>query len=353
MRVVEVNNNENLIKKFTNIPKMLYNSDERTHSKNEETQLLTKNHVLSHYFELYAFLVLSEKEKPLARCIVTFYHNSNKAYLGLFECIDNLEVSEKLFNSVEKFCKQHNKYEIVGPVDASPWIKYRLKVDNFNKPYTGEPYNKSYYKKMFDKAGYSVLNKFISTYYDTSKSFTNIKAQKRLDEKLKQGYKIVGSNPSNIQSDLVKVYRLLSKLYKDLPEFKQISEQEFIAIFKDFNKICDYTLIKAAYKDDTLVGFFISIPNYSSILCGDMTIIKLFRFLRLKKNPKEFVILYLGVEKGHAGLGVAMAELLNRELVNRRMKCIGALIQEGKVTAGYFGDKIEKKSTYELLHKLI
>ena len=44
-----------------------------------------------------------------------------------------------------EYAKEHKFRKIIGPVDASFWLKYRLKINKFERPYTGEPYNKDYY----------------------------------------------------------------------------------------------------------------------------------------------------------------------------------------------------------------
>ena len=61
-----------------------------------------------------------------------------------FESVWNHSI--KVSFNAYKFAKEKWYKKIVGPVDASFWNKYRLKINLFDKrPYTGEPYNLKYY----------------------------------------------------------------------------------------------------------------------------------------------------------------------------------------------------------------
>lgn len=62
-------------------------------------------------------------------------------------------------------------------------------------------------------------------------------------------------------------------------------------------------------------GFFISIPNYGSLFSGRMTVWKLVKILRRRFFTKDYVMLYMGVDEEHHGLGKALAEAVMREYV--------------------------------------
>ncbi len=351
MQVVKFKHEKIYINAFLKLPKLLYKSFERTENSAEVSQLLMGTHILSHYFTLVPFLVLDKNGKPLARCAVAFYENDNTAYIGLFECVNNEKAANLLFCAAHSFCKSHKKSEVVGPVDASIWVKYRLKCDNFAEPLTGEPYNKSYYAHLFKLAGYSVKSRYISNVYKKGMHFNSAKAKKRLSDKIASGYIIESPDKSVLNKVLCDVYFLLTELYKNFPAYKYISQEEFLHMFKNLGNICDLSMVKTAYLHGELVGFFIAVPNYGRILCGRFTALKLAQLLIKKRNLKEFSVMYVGVKQGHAGLGMAMSELINREVEARNLTCIGALIQENKATGTYFNEKIERRMTYELFEK--
>ncbi len=353
MKTIMLSGQENYTKAFLKLPYMLYKENERLNNRNEELELLSGTHVLSHYFTVKAFLAVDDNLSPLARCIVTIYPDDPKAYIGLFEAQNNISACTALFKLAHEYCLANNKLEVVGPVDASVWIGYRFKCNNFGTPYTGEPYNMPYYKEIFEHLGYSVDKLFISNIYEEVQGYVNKKAKKRLEDKLAKGYIIKSPDMNNLDKELREVFRLLSELYSDFPAYKQLTEDEFVKLFYKMRYIADFSMLKTAYYKNELVGFFIALPNFGSILCGNMTPLKFLKLQWVKRHTKEFIMLYLGVQKGHEGLGVAITQLVLEENAKRKLKFIGALIQDGKATGSYFGDKMKSKTEYVLMHKFL
>ena len=77
-----------------------------------------------------------------------------------------------LFNIADNFVISKGYKKIIGPVDASFWNKYRLKINYFeNKPYTSEPYNKEYYLKLFQDNGYEIIEHYISNKYNMKEEY--------------------------------------------------------------------------------------------------------------------------------------------------------------------------------------
>lgn len=107
------------------------------------------------------------------------------------------------------------------------------------------------------------------------------------------------------------------------------------------------------YKDEKLVAFSISVPNFYGNLFGRINILKLLKILWIKKSPKEMVYLYMGVDPSHLGLGSVMAELIRRELYRNGRVPIKALILENKVTGAYYNDLLDEKMEYVLLRRLL
>ena len=166
---------------FLSLPHKLYKSSNLTQDYKTEYKILNKTHKLSKYFNVVPFVVMDKTyNKPVARCMLTYYPNDNKAYFGFFESIDNNEVAKLLLTSVYEQAKSDKKEKLIGPVDASFWIKYRLKINLFSDtPYTGEPYNKDYYYKLLMNNGFEVQNHYTSNIYPViNKNYNNEKFQK-------------------------------------------------------------------------------------------------------------------------------------------------------------------------------
>ena len=165
-----------------------------------------------------------------------------------------------------------------------------------------------------------------------------------------KGYVIRNTTSKTFDIDIQNIYKLLTKVYSNFPLYKNISKDQFIKIFGPLRYVLDFEMVKVVYKDEELTGFFIAIPNYGNLLYN-INLINLIKIKKIKRNCKDYILLYTGIGKEHLGLGSAMAEIIKQELSNRQCKSIGALIHEGKVTNNYYKELMIDKYEYVLLEK--
>lgn len=339
------------IKDFLSLPKHLYHKNERMQNESEELAVLTGTHTLSRSFSVIPFLIYKDK-KAAARAVVTIYPGDDTAYLGFFESENDPAVAGLLFETAFQIAKEKNKTRIVGPVDASFWIKYRLKTNYFGSPYTGEPYNKDYYEKLWRENGFHVWEHYSSNHYTIVESDEDCEIYtERLARKLKDGYEIVSPSDETFDAALKEVYSLLIEGYRHFPAYKKISEEEFCSLYAYLKSILNYPMVKMAYYEGKAVGFFISLPNYGNAIYGKLHLWNLPKILAIKKHPKSYVMLCMGVDSQHRGLGKALAESIRNELKTLHIPSIGALIRDGNCNKNYVGQLIDFEYEYVLFEK--
>ncbi|MCX7922065.1 MAG: hypothetical protein N3B21_08660 [Clostridia bacterium] len=350
-KLVRFDNEENYINDFLRIPKDLYSKREIVQNEKEERSLLLGEHILSGYFQITKLLVYNG-DMPCARCAVTIYQGDDTAYVGFFESINDVECAKLLFEEARKISIENKCNKIKGPVDASFWIKYRLKTNNFSKRvFVGEPNNKDYYLNLFLACGYRVSETYVSNYYKRLPfwGFSDKKCKDRYDKFLSKGYKIISPGRKDFDTVIKEIYKLLMELYADFPVFKGLSEEDFLKLFSYYRYILDFSFVKIAYYKDEAVGFMIGTPDYGNMLYGKLSIPTYFRLFLKRIRSSRYVILYMGVKREHRGLGNAMIQTIMDNVRKKRANTIGALIKEGKVTEGYVADEIISKNTYALL----
>ena len=353
MNCVEFTNEKRYIRDFIRLSQTLYSSKENTENPTTIRQLLTDKHPLSGYFKLHKFLIYEDKH-PLARFAITTYPKDDNAYLGFFECINDPNVAKKVFAQVDEFAKQNHYQTIVGPVDASFWIKYRLKINKFDRtPYTGEPYNKNYYFKLFKDNGYQVSDHYTSNYYQLPQyEYINHWYESIYHKYIDRGYEILDLQMDEYAESLAEVYGLLMDLYSDFPIFKSIAKEDFLANFMNYKSVINPSMVKLGYYNGEMVGFLISFPNLSN-LAYHLNPVNLARILYIRNHAKEYVSLYMGVNHEHRGFGRALVYALIQELNQNHASNISALMHDGKVTQKYAKERIDETYEYVLMAKKV
>lgn len=353
-KTIEFTTEEKHISNFLLLPQLLYDKNTLTQNEAEERKIVEEIHVLNQYCRQRKILAYDESGEVCGRCIVTLYDDADMAYIGYFECIENDECAVGIFDKAHACAQEAGFSKIVGPVDTSFWMKYRLKVDCFDKkPYTGEPYNKPYYKKMFEDNGYRVLESWVSNIFKKMPLFYKRQTvyKERLKNAEKANYRIVSPVPKDFDATLDIIYELISETFKDFVTFRKIKKEDFKEIFKNYKYILDYQFVKIVYCGNEPVAFSIVLPDYSNLLYGELTLYKKMRVMLKKIRSRNYVSLYMGVKKEHRGLGKALVQKIIKNLYIRRADCIGALITEGKITEKYGEEQICGKIRYLLFEK--
>lgn len=338
---------------FLSLPRLLYPKKLCVQNRAEEEQLLTGTHILSKYFTCSPFVALCDG-KPAARCVVTLYPDSSDAYFGFFDSVDDERVASALLCAAEQYAAAQGRKRMVGPVDASFWIRYRLKVGGYEgRPYVSEPYHKPYYLALLKACGYGVSVEYVSNCYARlpKKDYQILKYQNRYQEFIAQGYEIRSPKRSEWDVAIRDVYRLVIRLYSDFPVFSYLSEEDFCALFATYKILLDFSMVKLAYFGGEAVGFFIGMPDYQNRLYGSVTPLTLLYVLAKRIRSRRYVMLYLGVDPQHRGLGKAITQTIIENVHHKRAESIGAFIRRGKITEDYVKEQKQGVYEYVLLEK--
>lgn len=352
MKCIRFDQEEKYINDFINLSKRLYTKTTNMEDEGVIRSLLTNKHSLSKDFILNKFLIY-KNELVVGRFIITEYPRERKVcYIGFFECINDKKVAKFLFDNALDFAKEKNYKKLIGPVDASFWIKYRLKINMFDKLYTSEPYNLDYYYRLFLDNGYKVTDHYTSQIYGSATDLDDEIYKARYEEFVSKGYVIVKPSIKDYDKCIEEVYELITRLYSDFPVFKNLNKTKFLKTFSSYKKIINMDMVRMAYYEGKAVGFYISIPNYYNLVYH-LNFLNILKILWLKRYPKEYVMLYMGVDSNHRGLGKAIIYTIIEELKRNKLQSIGALVHDGKITQNYVMEKIQSRYEYVLLERKI
>lgn len=338
---------------FLALPKDLYPRETRTQDTKAERDILNGTHPLSGEFTVRAYLAVDDTgTSPQGRCALTYYDDDPAAYVGFFECVEDLAVCRALLDAAEVQARADGKEKLVGPLNASFWIGYRFKTANFGEHFTGEPDNLPYYPDFWEACGFTVAEQYYSNYLRSpTADDPSEKWEKRLQRALDKGYEIRTLERGKFDETLRDIYRMLVRLYAKFPAFKLISEEQFVALFGSLRYVIDRDCVLLGYKDGVLAGFFVCIPNYGWMVDGDLSLRDLPAILKVRNDCKEYVILYIGVDRKHLGLGGAFAQTIREIGQNKGAGSIAALIHEGNSSGVFFRELTTHSAHYVLLEK--
>lgn len=310
--------------------------------------LLSGRHPLSDDADIAHYLLL-EGERPRGRMTLTQYPGWDTLCLGYFECIPDQAAADRLFAGAREEAARRGLKSITGPIDVSFWIRYRFKVTNFDRVFFGEPENLPYYPGLFEAGGFTPVARYVSLWYRPMPPGHELtKFAGRSEAMRRRGIRIVHPQRRDFARSLDDVHAMLMELYQGFPGFQPISREDFQAIYGSLKLIMDPRLIALAYDGETPAGFFIAFPDYGEGLLEGSTLNKLWHLLRLRRNPPGAVLAYAGVRPGYEGLGGALYYEVLRSVQERQLPAVAALIQEGRVTAGYEKELVEDTTEYRL-----
>lgn len=242
-------------------------------------------------------------------------HNSfnhvNEGQFGYFDCINNQEVANALFDAALSWVKAKGGDNLVGPINLSTNETCGLLVEGFDSPAMAMmPYNYPYYAELIHNFGF---DKKVDLYAyevttDTA-SMRSVQLLDRLEDRLgRSGIKLRTINLKDFKNEAAKIREVYNKAWDKNLGFVPMTDDEFDYIAKDLKMIVDPQFCIIAEKGDEIIGFAVGIPNVNEIQInikrGRLLPTGIFKLLFGKKNIKSLRVLMLGVLEGYRKLGI-------------------------------------------------
>ena len=314
--------------------------------------LIAGTHPLSGQVTVRAF-VAYRADVPVGRVLVTQYAHLTDLYAGFFECIDDADVARTLFAAAEQAAADLGSTAVVGPVDASFWIQDRLKSTGFeNAPYFSEPLNPPYYQRLFEAAGYSVSDTYVSHLFPPVPPGKAAPVFDKHVQRLEaRGVRIGSPHWWQWDRTLREIHALLHELYKDFPVFVPIGFSSFRELYKGLRLVTDMSMVSIAHHEGRAVGFFVALPDYPAAATSGPAWRALLTIARHRRRPARYVLAYLGASPEYKGLGAALTGVVTGEVRRRNAGAVGTLIHEDGPTTRWATDLVAARNTYVLLRK--
>ncbi len=237
------------------------------------------------------------------------YHGTKTGHFGFFECIEDQETANLLFRVAGDWLKEKGMKDVLGPASPGMMDTIGLLVDGFDKmPYILMPYNKPYYQKLIEGAGYEPEMDLLAYVVDKdSLSMDRINRAIAIVNKRNPGLKVRPVNLKKIKEEVEIVRHIYNEAWKDNWGFLPLTKEELEATAKDFKMILDPKYAHIAEIDGEPVGFSIALPDYNQIFAemnGKLFPFGIFKMLFGKKKIDRIRTALMGVLPEHQGKGI-------------------------------------------------
>ncbi len=262
--------------------------------------------------------VLKESDGALIGRIAAFVNKKYKnrgddvpvGGVGFFECINNQEAAEKLFDVAKHWLLQRGMEAMDGPINCGERDRWwGLLVEGFKPPAYCTNYNPPYYQQLMENYGFRL--------YFNQICFA-LKVRDKLDPKFYERHALIAQNQdiharhidkSNLEkfaSDFTIVY---NKAWAGHGGLKEIKKEVVLKMFRQMKPVMDERIVWFTYNKEEPIAIWINLPDLNQwfkYLDGRFDLYGKLKFLWVKATKKctKFTGLVFGVVPEWQGSGV-------------------------------------------------
>jgi hypothetical protein len=270
-------------------------------------------------------LFLAFKDRKIAGRIAAItnenhnkFHEDNVGFFGFFESINDIEVSNALFATVENWLTDHGKNGILGPMNPSTNDEAGLLIDGFDTPpFVLMCHNPSYYSELIEKYGFTKAKDLWAWYINSETANKNISEKMyRVAEKSveKYGLTVRTINFKNMKQEVKILKEIYNNAWSKNWGFVPMTDDEFNHLAADMKQVADEDFIFIVEKEGRPIGFSLTLPNINEVLIkiknGKLFPTGLFKLLFGLKKVKTVRVITLGIIKEYQFAGFSSIMIL-------------------------------------------
>jgi len=245
------------------------------------------------------------ENKPFNR-----YHKAKDAEFYLFECINDFEVAQALFETVFEWARKRGLNKIVGPKGFGPLDGYGIQIEGFEhrQMMNMMNYNYPYYRDLVEKLGFTKIVDFVSSYIEPQKFQLSPKVRKAAQIAQKRGtFKVLNfKNKRELKKWSGPIGEAYNAAFVDNWEYYPLTQREIDFVVDNVMTIVDPDMIKIITKDEKVVGFVLPFPDVSAAMQknkGRLGPIAILRLLLEIKRTEWISFNGVGILPEYQGLG--------------------------------------------------
>jgi len=321
MQIIEVRDKKQ-IRVFLDLPGELYKGDPNwvCPLENDIESVFNPGKNNFHSFgDCTRWILYSSKGKTIGR--IAAFVNRKKANTfdrptggcGFFECVNNQEAANLLFDTAMAWLKPKGMKAMQGPINFGEndmW--WGLLIEGFTRPYYGMNYNPPYYKQLFENYGFKVsyeqISNRINIKSDLPERFTKI-ANWVIKRKGNSFEYLQKKKFDKYANDFLDIY---NDGWKDFEHFTPLTYATIRESFEKMKPILDEKLIWFAYVNGEPASFVMILPDTNELidgLNGKLDLLGKLKFLfnKLTVKHKRMRAVIMGTKEKYRNQGLESA----------------------------------------------
>ena len=198
------------------------------------------------------------------------YHGTHIAQFYLFECIDDQEVANALFERVFQWARERGLDEVVGPKGFSPFDGYGIQIEGFEhrQMMTMMNYNPEYYVRLVETLGFQKEVDFVSCYIPAASFKLPEKVYLVAQKVLEKGKFKVKTFPTtkDLKAWADRIGEAYNNTFVNNWEYYPLTKKEIDYTLQTLLTVADPKLIKIVLYEEKVVGFLLGFPDLSAAL---------------------------------------------------------------------------------------
>ncbi len=263
--------------------------------------------------------ILLKDNKVIGR--IAAFINEKKAYkhkqptggCGFFECIDNQDAADLLFDTARIWLAERGMQAMDGPVNFGETdLWWGLLVEGFSRPYYGTNYHPPYYKRLFERYGFTTLYEQISNRLDITRPFPERFGKISEWVEKKAGYSFEHFSIRRFDKFLNDFIEIYNDAWQNHEGHASISAESVRETFSKIKPVLDEKLIWFSYINNEPASFVVLVPDANELICnlnGKLGWIGKLKFLynRYRHVNKRMRALVMGTKQKYQNHGLESA----------------------------------------------
>ena len=236
-------------------------------------------------------------------------HNENIGFFGFFECIDNQEVANALFDAAFEWNRYRNFTSLRGPMNFSVNQDCGLLINGFDSPpMIMMPYNFPYYPKLYENYGLTKtmdLYAFISEYHSIPERVA--KMAEIIAKRTNVQIHSLSYDKKQRKKDIETVFEIYTRAWQYNWGNVPMTKAEFDHLVAELLPIADPDMVFIAEVDGQLAGFSLTLPDYNEVLKvmqGKVNPLTVIKALKARKHITSVRVITMGIIKEFQGKGI-------------------------------------------------